>query len=281
MLDRRRFVFAGLSVIILVLLFSCSFSPGNPAEDRIITLNVGGSSMARLLGVTEYDVMSLDIEVYDPDGELLWNTEWLADEGPQTYQLQVGKLGVHEIVVVHHGIYGDESVSAEESILFTIASMIITVIDITPGAIGVIHVAGGGTIVDECPIVGTWEGIVTMTWEEYDGDEVIDSGTFDVKLVMTFDPEGNAEMLSYEVIDGVPSTELLEDMSMRGTYECPVDGVLIGEWAHWYSADSGEWELMDESDQWEVEVEFSNGGDTLTFIMDFGDGPFSWVLNRI
>ena len=195
MFGKRGFILAVSSVLYLALLLSCSPAAGDLNEDRIISLSIGGSPAPRFIG---------EVEIYDPDGWLLWDVEWSPEEGPQTYDIQVEMLGTHEIVVIHHGINGDDTTFAIESAEFSIASMLITVI-------------------------GIWEGVITMMMEEYDDwGEVIDEYEFEALLRMTFDAEGNAEMLTFIMEGGIPSPDPMEDLSLRGTYECPEDGLVGG-----------------------------------------------------
>jgi hypothetical protein len=288
---KRGFLLLIAAAVCFALISSCSVIPNGTAADRVIFLTIGDSGGSRLVEVAEYDVTSLDVEIFDPDGELLWSTEWLAENGPQTYQIQVEQPGDHEIVLVHHGMNGEEDISATESAVFSIAGMMITVINVTPGAIGVLNISGG-VVEDQCPLVGTWEGTINVVMEEYnEWGEVIETYEIAALVHMEFHEDGTAVMFTYLLDDfGEPYSEPVEDFTFRGTYECPVDGLLNGAWTEWYNTETGEWELAIDEDQlpdivpdpdeWDINVEFQDDGDTLILDMTEIMGVY-WTLHRV
>ena len=142
---KRACYWTGIVVLTLALLFGCDLLWEPP--ERIggyIQLNVGDPG-AKAIDVRDYDVTALSIAVYDPEDELLESIEWDAAEGPQSYSVRVHQAGSHRIEVTHIGENNGEVVEADESAEFDIMPMVITVIDITPGAIGLIRVDGEQT----------------------------------------------------------------------------------------------------------------------------------------
>ena len=155
---RSSCLVAGLVLIVLLLGNGCvpvltDPSGGTPEGGWYIKLSVGEAAESRGLTVTQYDVTALEISVHGPDGETLRRISWEAADGPQSYMIEAQRPGEHEIVVTHFGERGGQEVEATESAAFTIGSMAITVIDIVPGSIGVIRVAGGESLVD---LTGYW-----------------------------------------------------------------------------------------------------------------------------
>ena len=139
---------AAVVLLIIATLFGCSQllrdGLGESGESGwYIKLNINHPAAAKAITVTEYDVTGLAIEVYDPDGVLIEEISWQADEGQQSYLIPVSEQGQHEIVVTHISDENGELVEAEESATFNIQAMVITVIDIIPGCIGVIGVDPG------------------------------------------------------------------------------------------------------------------------------------------
>jgi hypothetical protein len=137
---KRVYYLAGIVVLAMAMLFGCSllWEPPEPSG-WYIQLNVGDPG-AKAIGVSEYDVTALSIAVYDPGDQLLESIDWDAAAGPKSYKIQVNQAGTHRIEVTHIGEDNGEVVEADESAEFEIAPMVITVIDITPGAIGLIRV---------------------------------------------------------------------------------------------------------------------------------------------
>jgi hypothetical protein len=141
----KRFVrLAGIVVLALAVISGCSLFSRSPAERDAwyIQLNVRTAG-ARGIGVEEFDVTDLSIAVYGPGDQLLETVAWQASEGPRSYLIPVAEAGTHRLEVTHIGTNGGQTVEATESADFMIQAMVITVINITPGCIGVIDVEGG------------------------------------------------------------------------------------------------------------------------------------------
>jgi hypothetical protein len=140
---KRVLGLAGILVLVLGLLFGCArlFWNDDAQSGWYIRLNIGYPG-AKAIGVGEYDVTGLSIAVYDPGDQLLDAIEWDAVEGPKSYVVQVNQAGTHHIEVTHFGDNNGEVVEANESAEFNIQPTVITVIDVTPGMVGLIRVDG-------------------------------------------------------------------------------------------------------------------------------------------
>ncbi len=274
----RGIILSGLAVLILTMLFSCSFAPGDVSGDRVIAVSIGGGSSARLLEVDEYEVSSVDIEVFGPGGGLLKAIYWKSNDGPQTYYIQAEDFGDHEIVLTHRGKENGETVTAVESTFFSIVPMLITVIDITPGAIAVINVSGGEIIEPPCDMVGTWVGTVPFPGIEWT----------DYYVEISFFEDGTATNFTYYSEGG----SLHFDSTFRGTYTCDLP-TLSGEWTHMYNPELPPlyWELLmnNEADPpvpspivYSSEVFFlSPDKNSIEQLVDFGNGlTATWILTR-
>jgi hypothetical protein len=139
----RRWCPASLVILSVFLVVSCRLQvPGIPGSSQwYIKLNVAAPG-GKAISVDEYPVTGLEIVVNDPDHQVLQTISWAAVEGPQSYLIPVTQAGQHEIVVTHISDNNGEPVEATESTLFNIAPMVVTVINITPGAIGMIDING-------------------------------------------------------------------------------------------------------------------------------------------
>ncbi len=131
------------------LAFGCSLllrdASGVPASDGwYIKLQIKAPAASKGITVTEYQVTDLQIEVRDPEDAVLQTIDWEAADGAKSYLIPVNQLGEYEIAVTHVGQKNGQSVEATESATFNIQAMVITVIDITPGCIGVIKVESSG-----------------------------------------------------------------------------------------------------------------------------------------
>jgi hypothetical protein len=135
---------------LLGMLFGCSLlGPGGSEEGWYIKLNVNHPAGAKAVTVEDFDVMGLDIEIFGPDGESIEEIGWHTEDGSQSYEIPVTEAGQYEIVITHIGEQDGEVVEAEESATFDMLPMVITVINVTPGCIGVIDVSGGGEVPNE------------------------------------------------------------------------------------------------------------------------------------
>ena len=133
-----------LMVILLLPLLTLSCpSPFGPGRDSgMIELTIDKPDTPRLIQVREYTVTSLEIQVFDPAGDLIQEIEWLATEGSRTYRVPARVLGEYEIVVTHVSAAEKPEVRATESEKFFIQAMKITIVDVIPGAIGNINIDG-------------------------------------------------------------------------------------------------------------------------------------------
>jgi len=142
---RRLSTFLGVALLVAATLFGCSLllRDGSEQSGWHIKLNIGNPVGAKAIAVNEYDVTALAVELYDPYGELIEEISWQAADGQQAYLIPVSEQGQYEIFVTHISEEDGEIVEAEESALFNIQAMVITVIDIIPGCIGTINVEPG------------------------------------------------------------------------------------------------------------------------------------------
>ena len=257
---KRITLIAGIALVIVAMLLGCARLYWNPEEQDggYIQLNVGQPG-AKGIDVEYHEVTSLSITVYDPEEQELATFEWDADDGPQSYLVQVDTTGTYGIEVTHISDDGGEVVEATETAEFEIAAMVITVIDITPGAVGNIEVDGEPAgdpwawlydfwVQDACTApysqvleireTGTWH-----FWDRYDGTGGGDDfGTWYAEgdLLYIETPEG---MLPTEVTRPDEDTVIFVEMDSnpfyrRGTEPCgyvfdktPIElFVSAGEW---------------------------------------------------
>ena len=274
----RGFILSGLALLIIIMLFSCSYAPGDVTGDRVIAVSIGGGSTSRLIQTEEYEVTSVGIEIIGPCGPLEPIT-WVHTDGAKTYYIQAQDLGEHEIIVTHTSDENGTPVTAVESAFFRIVPMLITVINITPGAIGVINILEGEEELEYCDlIVGTWAGEVEFPVPDYDEfGNYTGHSMYTAYSVMTFECDGSAEM--FTEMFGEP----LYEMTMKGIYECE-PGILNGQWTYMYNPDLPDphWELMDDPIVWSSEPVFSDNGNTVTIEVEFQPSlPHAvWVLTR-
>ena len=141
---RRIVAAAGVLLLLLGAVFGCSLLLRDEAQQTgwHIRLNIAAPAASRAINVSEHEVTALIVRVYDPDDQLLETIDWQPDQGPRSYLVPVSQVGQHRIEVTHIGEDNGTAVQALESALFTIQAMRITVIDIVPGAIGVIQIDG-------------------------------------------------------------------------------------------------------------------------------------------
>jgi hypothetical protein len=147
----------GLALLIVFLACGCSLflkDDLNAGEQTgwYIKLNIHGPPASKGISVSEYEVTGLVIKVRDPADELIRTIKWEVAEGSTSYKIPVTQQGLHKIVVTHIGTKDSQVVEAKESATFDIKPMVITVIDVTPGCVGLIRVNTGVAP----SIVGTW-----------------------------------------------------------------------------------------------------------------------------
>jgi hypothetical protein len=158
---KRVWFLAGIVVLCLATLFGCDLLWEPPERSGgYIQLNIG-DPRAKAINVSDYDVTALSIAVYDPEDKLLKSIDWNANEGDQSYSVKVNQSGTHRIEVTHIGENNGEVVEADESAEFDIAPMVITVIDITPGAIGLIRIDGEQSS-EQFDLSGYWDFYWTL-----------------------------------------------------------------------------------------------------------------------
>jgi hypothetical protein len=163
MLQRKVLWYGSVVLMVLLLGFGCSLVPredSGTAEGWYIRLQIRAPASAKGITVSEFDVTGLHIQVRDPAGELLESIDW-APGDDSTYLVPVKQLGQHQIVVTHVGERDGEAVQVTESAAFQIRAMKITVIDIVPGCLGLIRVAGQ-EIPLEFDLTGYWDN--TAFW---------------------------------------------------------------------------------------------------------------------
>jgi hypothetical protein len=109
-------------------------------EGGLIRLQIDTAAESRGIAVGDLEVTGLRIRVHDPAGEILETIDWDAAEGPRSYLVLVKQAGECEIEVTRFGEKEGEVVQAAESEVFEVQARRITIIDIVPGCIGVIHI---------------------------------------------------------------------------------------------------------------------------------------------
>jgi hypothetical protein len=215
---RKLLLITGSVVLALFILFGCSllFRDGSEQSGWHIKLNINPQAAAKAINVTEHDVTGLAIEVYDPFGVLIEEISWLAEEDQQSYLIPVEDQGEYEIVVTHISDENGETVEAEESALFNIQAMVITVIEIIPGCIGTINVEP-----DEeeqtIDLTGYWDLYMTIDGEPEMGPDVF-------YILQT----GQSLDCSMGISGSISGTNITLEMWMDG-YNIVFVGTLSGE----------------------------------------------------
>ena len=174
-MKKKIAILAGITVLVFVLLVGCTqpFWKTFDPDAGYIRLNVGNPG-AKSIDVDYHGVTGLSITVYDPDNDELDSFDWDEGDGPQTYLVQVNEEGTYSIEVTHTSDDNGGEVNVTEYEDFEIEAMTITVINITPGVIGLIQVEGEGG-----------------------GGETPADGTLTVHLTGVADPD------SSELLDGI------------------------------------------------------------------------------
>lgn len=194
-------VLASLALLLgaaLLLQTGCPQPLGERGRDQAgwqIQLNVQPPVSTMAIEVSEYEVTGLLIELRDPLGELLRTIEWDATEGPRSYTIAVQERAQYQISVTHYGEKDGRTVKATESAAFNIQAMRITVINVVPGAIGVIggdpgeyeltplvELSDAGEVsgAESCPVgqviqlTATANGGVFVKWTNEDGERFSD-----------------------------------------------------------------------------------------------------------
>ena len=165
MIRGKMILLAGATALALVLIAGCSLLPREEAGAALgysIKLRIQTPATAKGITVGEFDVTGLHIEVLDLAEQSLASIDWTVGEGAKSYDVPVPQPGEYRIVVTHLGGSEEAPVQATEEAAFEIRAMKITVIDIVPGGIGLILVAG-----QEVPppfdLTGYWDDTTTWT----------------------------------------------------------------------------------------------------------------------
>jgi hypothetical protein len=209
---RNALALAGTAILILALVSGCSLlldrSATGGGQGWCIQLNIRDPGSSRAITVTEHEVTGLTVEVLDPGDTSIQTVQWDPADGPSTYLVPVTEAGQYTLVVTHTSDDGGQVVQATETATFNIQPMIITVIDIVPGAIGTIGVNTEGEAPPAPWILGYWVDVPvgapfvsvlevredgTFTWwSSYDASgESWDQGTWSLEGdVLTVDSMG-------------------------------------------------------------------------------------------
>jgi len=186
---RKAYTLGSVAALVLMLSFGCSLLPReNVAEGDgwYIKLQIQAPAAAKGITVGEFDVTGLHIEVLGSGEEPLASIDWAAEEGKKCYDVPVPQPGQYRIVVTHLGGSEEAPVEATEEAVFEIRAMKITVIDIVPGAIGLILLEGGnggGTISGRVYDWVTGAGIsgATVVFGNYSGTTDL-SGAYSIMV---------------------------------------------------------------------------------------------------
>jgi hypothetical protein len=161
---KRVLCLAGILVLALAMLVGCArlFWNDDAQSGWYIRLNVGGPG-SKAISVEEYDVTRVEVQLFAPEESVPFYTlTWYAGDDPVSELIPVSEEGEYEIQVTHVGDDNGEPVEAKESSSFNIAAMVITVINVTPGAVGVIDVEPGETTPEEpIDLTGYWDWFFT------------------------------------------------------------------------------------------------------------------------
>jgi hypothetical protein len=136
-MSRSKALLVGSLVILAVLQgVSCPL----PGVVGLIRLQIDTMAASKGITVGDFEVTGLDIQVRDPEGEVLKTIEWEAENGPRFYLIPVKSPGEYEIEVTHFGERDGEAIEAVDTAVFEVPARRITVIDVVPGCIAVIRI---------------------------------------------------------------------------------------------------------------------------------------------
>ena len=137
-MSRTKVLFlGGLTILALIVGAGC---PPLHGVVGFIRLQIDVTAASKGFTVADFKVTSLDIQVRDPEDEVLKSIQWKAKQGPRSYMIPVKDPGEHEFEVIHFGECEGELVQAVEIVVFDVPARQITVIDIVPGCIAVIRI---------------------------------------------------------------------------------------------------------------------------------------------
>ena len=198
---------AGISLLLMAVLFGCAQPVREEMQGAGIRITIVAPQAARAINVSEYEVIALAVELYDPWDDLVATITWEPWEGLQSYVVPLSRTGQYRIEVTHTAEADGDIVEVMEWTYFTIQAMRITVIEVVPGAVLQINVGGEGeepapgelTVEEEIALMilkGMGEALVAwLLDEEYpaglhldDLDDVRHQGGG--RYVVTFDDYG-------------------------------------------------------------------------------------------
>jgi len=137
-LSRSKALLPGcLAILALLTGAGCPLLPG---VKGLIQLRIDTIAASRGITVSDFEVTGLNIQVRDPEGELLKTIAWEAKQGSRLYLIPVKTPGEHEIEVNHVGDRDSDAMGAAEIIVIDVPAGEITVIDVVPGCIAVIRI---------------------------------------------------------------------------------------------------------------------------------------------
>ena len=172
MKSNRVFVLIGAAALVVVMLIGCArlFWGTTGQSGWYIRLNIGDPG-SKAISVEEYDVTQVDVGIFAP-GETLpfYTLTWYAGDDPVSELIPVSEEGEYEIQVTQVADNNGEPVEAKESASFNIAAMVITVINVIPGAVGVVEVEPGEVIPEEpIDLTGYWTWFFTPDGDQEQG----------------------------------------------------------------------------------------------------------------
>ncbi len=133
----RAMLLGSLALLALLVGVGC---PQLHGVVGFIRLQIRAPDASKGITVGDFQVTLLEIQVRDPEAEVLKTIEWEAKHGPRFYLIPVKEPGEHEIEVTHFGQRDGEAVEAVDTVVFDVPAKEVTVIDVVPGCIGVIRI---------------------------------------------------------------------------------------------------------------------------------------------
>ena len=137
-------------LLLTAAIFAVSCSSGNDTlsvkSDKVLQINIKQASKSRGVSVEEYEVIQLDITISSSTEDVVTNIVW-KPEDDTSFTVSFEQAGDYKVKIKHTGNKDGEEIVAEEEVIVTIASMIITKVTIIPGAIGSAVVETEGDII--------------------------------------------------------------------------------------------------------------------------------------
>ena len=201
--------------------------PTETGNQKLLHLKIDAPQRpSRLISISEYQVKELIIVVTGPNQEVILRENWTPSMGSTTYKIPVQQLGNHNISVTHVSNENGQTINAEESAVANIRAGIITVIDIIPGAVGIINVDAS----ERAAITKVRELIPTLIEQAKVSrymvtrmDTIVQAGT----LIAEDAPEGTEDVTSFEVDE--ESYFYFVDLAPGAFYEHPVQYVVVNK----------------------------------------------------